>query len=400
MKRRITTFLLLLVAGTATAQEALWGGSGIVSPEVHEDGSVTFRYASATTEKVSITGDFLPAERRQTPHGEVTGPGMAAFKPDSVEGLWSYTTGPLPSELYNYSLYVNGIKTADPSNVYLVRDIATLTNIFIVGGGRGNLYSVQDVPHGTVSKRWYHSPTLGCDRRVTIYTPAGYEQSEERYPVLYLLHGMGGDEEAWCELGRATQILDNLIAQGKAEPMIVVMANGNADQQGAPGQTHEGLYKPHTRLRRTMEGSFERSFPDIIDFIDKNYRTVAKKEGRAIAGLSMGGFHAMHISRYYPDTFDYVGLFSAAIRPDEKRTAGVEIYADIERTLERQRDNGLALYWIACGTDDFLWDANTQYRALLDSMDFPYTFRQSEGGHTWRNWRVYLSEFVPMLFKK
>ncbi len=388
MKKITITTLLLLAAGAVMAQEALWGGSEITSPEIHEDGSVTFRYGSVVAEKVFVNGDFLSADNRPAPLTK------------GADGIWSYTTEPLASELYNYSFTVNALPIADPSNVYLVRDIATLTNIFIVGGGQGDLYSVQDVEHGTVTKRWYNSPSLGVSRRVTIYTPAGYEQSKRRYPVLYLLHGMGGDEEAWCELGRATQILDNLIAQGKAEPMIVVMTNGNADQQGAPGQTHEGLYKPHTKLPRTMEGSFELSFPDIIDFVDRNYRTVAKSGGRAIAGLSMGGFHAMHISRHYPKTFDYVGLFSAAIRPDEKRTKGIEFYADIETTLERQRDNGLKLYWIACGTDDFLWQANVEYRKLLDEMHFPYTFRQSEGGHTWRNWRVYLSEFVPMLFKE
>ncbi len=399
MKKSIITLAMLLMAGIATAQEALWGGNDIISPEVHEDGSVTFRYASATAEKVSVTGDFLPTEKRQTPWGEFDAPGVAQLEKGD-DGVWTYTTGPLAPELYNYSLTVDGMKVADPSNVYLVRDIATLTNIFIVGGGQGDLYAVQDVPHGTVSKRWYHSPVLGCDRRMTVYTPAGYEQSKRRYPVLYLLHGMGGDEEAWSELGRAAQILDNLIAAGKASPMIVVMTNGNADQQAAPGQTHEGLYKPTTRLPRTMEGSFERSFKDVVAFIDKSYRTVAKKERRAIAGLSMGGFHSMHISRYYPDTFDYVGLFSAAIRPDDKRTQGVEIYENIEQTLERQRDNGVALYWIACGNKDFLWEANREYRALLDGMNFPYTFRESEGGHTWRNWRIYLSEFVPMLFQK
>src|SRR5690606_38103369 len=145
---------------------------------------------------------------------------------EGANGIWEYTTEqPLPSELYSYSFIIDGIKTSDPNNMYLVRDVASLTNIFLVGGGQADYYKVNNVAHGTVSKRWYNSPTLKKDRRITIYTPAGYETSNLEYPVLYLLHGMGGDEEAWNTLGRTIQIMDNLIAQGKAKPMIVVMPN-------------------------------------------------------------------------------------------------------------------------------------------------------------------------------
>ncbi len=398
MKKFVLSLLALAAIGSADAQEALWGGQQIISPEVRADGTVTFRFIAPAADKVEITGDFLPAQRVTTPYGEFDAPGVTELTRGS-DGIWEYTSDKLASELYNYSFIVDGLKVTDPNNVYLVRDIASLTNIFIVGGERGDLYGVQDVPHGTLAQCWYPSPALGMERRMTIYTPAGYETSGKRYPVLYLLHGMGGDEEAWITLGRAAQIMDNLIAAGKAEEMIVVMTNGNADQQAAPGESKEGLYKPTTQLPRTMEGSFERSFRDVISFVDANYRTVAAKQGRAIAGLSMGGFHSMHISRIYPDTFDYVGLFSAAIMPDKQRAAGVEMYANIPETLAKQRDNGLKLYWIACGNSDFLWQANLDYRNMLDSMNFPYTFRESDGGHIWRNWRIYLSEFVPQLFK-
>lgn len=392
-------FILCFALSTlfAGAQEALWSHTDITSPEVHADGSVTFRLVAPDAEKVELTGDFLPPQRIMTPKGEQASAGVVTML-RREGGLWEYTSDPLASELYGYSFLVDGLRVTDSNNVYLNRDIASLTNIFLVGGGQGDLYGVQEVPHGSVTRCWYPSPALDATRRLSVYTPAGYESSpERRYPVLYLLHGMGGDEEAWLSLGRAAQILDNLIAQGKAEPMIVVLTNGNAALQAAPGETAQGLYKPTTRLPRTMEGSFELSFRDVIDYVDGHYRTLASKEGRAIAGLSMGGFHALHISRYYADTFDYVGLFSAAIRPD--RAVNSPVYADFEQTLERQKTNGLKLYWIACGEDDFLWDLNTEYRALLDQMNFPYTFRQSEGGHTWRNWRVYLSEFLPQLFR-
>src|SRR5690606_15269401 len=186
-----------------------------------------------------------------------------------------------------------------------------------------DLYKVQDIPHGTVAKRWYDSPGLGMDRRITIYTPPGYESGSQKYPVLYLLHGAGGDEEAWNTLGRTAQIMDNLISQGKVKPMIVVMPNGNVIQDAAPGEGHDGFYKPQIMVAKTMDGTYEANFMDIIKFVEANYRVKADKANRAVAGLSMGGFHSLHISRYYPNTFDYVGLFSAAILPNQNVSSPV-----------------------------------------------------------------------------
>lgn len=171
---------------------------------------------------------------------------------------------------------------------------------------------------------------------MTVYTPVGYETSGKRYPVLYLLHGMGGDEEAWISLGRTAQILDNLIAQGKAKPMIVVMPNGNASQEAAPGESSRGMVPPTMQLPKTMEGSYEQAFPEIVKFIDKNYRTIKSKSGRAIAGLSMGGFHSLHISKQYPDMFNYIGLFSAAIMPNKEVSS--PIYENMEGKLKVQFD--------------------------------------------------------------
>lgn len=380
MKHFLLTLYALCATLSLAAQEALQSNSLPASPEQHADRSVTFRYKAPEAKSVAVVGDFATEKLPMT---------------RNAEGVWEATTQPLESELYSYSFEVDGVRVIDPSNVHTVRDIATVSNLFIVSGERGNLYSVQDVPHGSVSKVWYHSPTLGMERRMTIYTPPGYEEGKGRYPVLYLLHGMGGDEEAWPALGRTAEIIDNLIAQGKAEKMIVVMTNGNAIQQAAPGHSAEGLYKPQFQLPKTMEGSFEKSFTDVVKFVDKHYRTIAKREKRAIAGLSMGGFHALHISRTMPKTFDYVGLFSAATMKGKEES----FYSDMAETLKAQRDNGFKLYWIGIGKEDFLWKMNVEYRQQLDAMEFPYTLRISEGGHTWRNWRIYLSEFAPLIFK-
>ena len=376
--------MVLLMPVAALAQQALWGGSKLVSPEIHENKTVTFRIKVPKAVKVQVLGDFLSK-------------GVADLV-ENKEGVWEYTTPePLAPELYSYAFVVDGLKVNDPNNVYMIRDVATVNNIFIVGGERADLYKVNKVPHGSVSKVWYHSPSLGIDRRMTVYTPAGYETSGKRYPVFYLLHGMGGDENAWSELGRAAQILDNLIAQGKAEPMIVVMTNGNADLEAAPGESSLGYMPPTTRLGKTMEGSFETHFPEVVKFIDKNYRTKANKKNRAIAGLSMGGFHSLHISKQYPDMFDYVGLFSAAIMPGKNATS--PIYKDMEGKLKLQFAKKPALYWIAIGKTDFLYKANKEYRKLLDEKGYPYEYFENEDGHIWRNWRIYLTEFTPKLFK-
>ncbi|MBR4887041.1 MAG: esterase [Muribaculaceae bacterium] len=394
MKRFCVIAVAALCGLSAMAQQAIGVGPKRLSTEVNADNSVTFRLHAPKAVKVEVAGDFLPPmvvdgqERRAV--AEMT---------EMDGGVWEYTTvGPLSPELYSYRFIVDGQEMADPGNVHQLRDVSTITNILIIRNSEcDDLYSVNDVAHGSVSKVWYKSDKLGLNRRLTIYTPPGYESSRKRYPVLYLLHGMGGDENAWSELGRATQILDNLIAQGKAEPMIVVMPNGNASQEAAPGETSEGLKQPSFMLPKTMDGSFEEAFPEIVAFVDKNYRTQAKKSSRAIAGLSMGGFHAMHISKENSDMFDYVGLFSAAVFRGDAATSSV--YADMEQKLKVQFAKRPRLYWIAIGDKDFLYEENVRYRALLDAEGYDYLYFESGDGHVWKNWRIYLSKFVPMLFK-
>lgn len=384
MKRFTLLAVLMLIGTTVFAQQALWGNEQLVSPEIHEDHTVTFRLRAPKAVKVQVVGDF-----------SATG---VAEMVENKEGIWEYTTPqPLAPELYCYNFMVDGLKINDPANVYVIRDIASVFNVFIVGGERADYYKVNNVPHGTMSKVWYESPSLGINRRMTVYTPAGYESSGKRYPVFYLLHGMGGDENAWSELGRAAQIMDNLIAQGKAEPMILVMTNGNAIQEAAPGESSLGMVTPTMQLAKTMEGSFETHFPEVVKFVDKHYRTKANKKNRAIAGLSMGGYHSLHISKQYPDLFNYVGLFSAAIFPFKEVSS--PIYEDMEGKLKVQFDKQPALYWIAIGKTDFLYKANEEYRKMLDEKGYKYEYFENEDGHIWKNWRIYLTEFASKLFK-
>jgi enterochelin esterase-like enzyme len=386
MIKKLVFALLLFTSLNGQAQENLNFNRNkeITSPEINANKSLTFRLMAPNAKKVELQGDLLG---KNDP--------VAMTKQD--DGLWSYTTSPLKSELYSYSFIVDGLKVRDANNVYQIRDVASVVNVVIVPGGKADNYLVKDVPHGTVSKRWYKSPGNEKDRRISIYTPPGYENDKKKYPVLYLLHGMGGDEEAWLALGRTAQILDNLIAEGKVTPMIVVMPNGNVAQAAAPGEDSKGLYKPGMQLPNTMDGKMEETFPDIIKFIEGNYRAKADPAHRAIAGLSMGGFHSLHISRFYPKTFDYVGLFSPAIMPFAKTTSPV--YENFDVTLKNQFNNGLKLYWIGIGKTDFLYKSVADYRKKLDETGAKYTYSESEGGHTWSNWRDYLVLFTPQLFK-
>lgn len=400
MKKIFSTIIATLaICASAFAQQALWGQASVVSPEINPDKTVTFRLVAPKAVTVEVSGDFLPTQKIQTPFGEMEAPGVGVFK-EGKNGVWEYTTpAPVAPELYTYTFKVDGRTMIDPSNVYINRDINSLTSLLLVDGNElTEHFKVKDVPHGTVSKIWYHSDHEGIDRRLTVYTPAGYETSGKKYPVFYLLHGIGGDEEAWYTQGRATQILDNLIAEGKAEPMIVVMTNGNISQHAAPGEGPEGMIPVTMGLPKTMEGTFETCFPEIVKFIDKTFRTKAQKKFRAIGGLSMGGFHSGNISRQYPEMFNYVGLFSAAIG---KESGESEIYKNVDEKIKTQFNakNRPALYYIAIGNSDFLYKDNMEYKKKLDDFGFPYVYKETEGGHIWRNWRIYLDDFAPRLFK-
>ncbi len=403
MKKLVIAIAALCIGLSAHAQQALWGGPSVESPVINADGTVTFRFMAPKAVKVEVTGDFLPTVKQEVEFGgnkmTVDLPGIGELK-EGKGGVWEYTTPfVVAPDLYNYTFRVDGVSQIDPHNMWVNRDVASLTSVLLVpaAGERSDLYAIHRVPHGTVSKVWYNSPTAGFDRRLTVYTPAGYETSKTKYPVLYVLHGIGGDEDAWVTQGRATQILDNLIARGEAKPMIVVFTNGNISQEAAPLENSTGYVNPTMSLPKTMEGSFETAFPEIVKFIDGRYRTIAKKQSRAVCGLSMGGFHTLYLSLNYPDYFNYSGMFSAAIGVSDPSVS--PMYQDFDAKLAKYYASKPRLLWIGCGKTDFLYQANIDFMKKLDQNGFKYTYVETDGGHIWKNWRIYLTEFVPLLFK-
>ena len=373
-----------LMAMNSVAQQQLGQHARVQSPVVNADGTVTFNFYSPSAQRVSVSGDF----------DEIRNQRLEMTKQEN--GVWTVTTKALNPELYSYSLSVDGQRFVDPANSYVNRDISTLSNIFIVtksNDDKGHLYSVNDVPHGTLSRVWYDSPTLGQQRRMTVYLPAAYD-GKKAFPVMYLLHGHGGDETAWGDLGRASQIMDNLIAEGKCVPMIVVMPNGNPTCNAAPGWWHEGMYTPDGNAfnQRGAKASMEESFMDIVNFVDSHYKTVKKRSGRAVTGLSMGGGHTFGISRLYPETFDYYGLQSAAARVQQND-------AKFNEQMSRLFSSKPKLFWIAIGKEDFLIQQNNGLRQYLDAHNYPYEYYENDGGHIWRNWRIYLSMFAQKIFR-
>ena len=416
MKRLLFLASLMLMALTASAQQALWGGASVKSPEINADGTVTFRLNNPKAITVQVTGDFLPQQKVSYKMGdrdvEAEVPGVADLT-QGPDGIWTYTTeNALDPELYSYTFLVNGTRLLDPSNIYMNRDVATWTSIFIVSkeeGDKGNLYLVNNVPHGNLQKVWYDSPTLGMTRRMTVYTPPKYEENPKvKYPVLYLCHGAGGDENAWSELGRAAQILDNLIAQGKAKPMIVVMPNGNPNCEAAPGEWGFGMYQPSFGAGGPQlpqaKASIPESFPDIMNYVEKHYRVLKRAANTAMCGLSMGGGQTFQTTKMYPGKFGYIGLFSAAVSlgawgdqtPLSEKMRTDEAFNKEMAALFAAKPK---LYFIGIGKTDFLIQANNDYRAWLTEKGYPFEYLETDGGHIWRNWRIYLTHFAEELFK-
>lgn len=350
------------------------------SPDIQDDGTVTFRYYNPKAVSVVVEGGCINGGRAQ----------MEEVAPGAFEYV---TPAPVSPQMYYYNYVVDGRRVIDDLNPWVIRDVNYLFSVLLVKGGLSDDFVVKDVPHGTVSKVWYHSDKAGFDRRMTVYTPAGYETSKKKYPVVYILHGMGGDEEAWVTQGRACQILDNLIADGRCKPAIAVFTNGNISVDAAPGESARGYDKPNYNLPQTMEGSFEESFPEVVKFIDGRYRTIAKQSSRAICGLSMGGYHTLYISANNPKMFGYVGLFSAAITP----RSDSPVYQDIDAKLVAQFA-AKPYYFIGIGKDDFLYQDNVSHRQRLDTAGHPYEYMETSGDHNWINWKIYLHHFLQKLF--
>lgn len=374
-------FALLLGAAVQThAQEiSAMQAPRVVSPEVNTDKSVTFRVLSEKATEVSLNGSWMGF--RET---------LPLVKGE--QGVWSVTTKPLPSSMYHYNFYIDGVPAIDPTNSQALRDGTRYASLLMVPGEEAEVFQLNDTPHGNISQVWYDSPSLGTDRRMYVYTPPGYDSGKDSYPVLYLLHGAGGDEDAWSSLGRANLILDNLIASGESKPMIVVMTNGNAWQTstlrnvpGKPAPTRETFGQ--------FQGKFEKSLvEDVVPFIEKNFRVKADKGHRALAGLSMGGGHTINASIAYPGTFGYIGVFSSGIFD-----ANADM-AEMEKKFTALKNSGVNTYWVACGKDDFVMESNKRLLSVLEKTGFEHEYFENEGGHTWANWRTYLSMFTPMLF--
>ncbi len=385
MRKILISFLLAAIAASTTGQPER---PAVVSPEICDNNTVTFRLHAPDASTVSVAGSWM----------EEWGATVQLVKGE--EDIHEITVGPLPSEMYTYTFIVNGVRAIDPNNPTAVRDGRRNESMFIVPGEKGDLYSTGAGPRGTLKKVWYPSPSLGMDRRMYVYTPPGYDTSGDSYPVLYLLHGGGGDEDAWTTLGRAPQIMDNLIAAGRAKPMIVVMTNGNPGQAVAQNEPLAGSVKREQSPAAGMAGGrFERSLvEDVIPFIEKHYRIDARPQSRAVAGLSMGGIQTMSLSFTYPEKFDWYGIMSMGL-VDMTRFGIEDDYETRKQRLGNLRNTNPSLYWIACGTEDFLYNSVVELIAFLDSQDFPHTYVETGGGHTWDRWRLYLSELAPLLFR-
>lgn len=375
--RKLVSFLAVLcIVFTAGAQElANFRGETIVSPEI-KDGSVTFRLKADYATDVKLYGSWMADynDRVQMTRGE--------------NCVWEVTVPAPAPEIYTYNFVADGVAVSDPSNVMMQRDGTRYLSMLLIDGERSENYKEAN-KRGTVSHIWYDSELLGLNRRITVYTPYGYETSKKtKYPVLYLLHGGGGDEEAWSSMGRAAQILDNLIEKGLAEPMIVVMPNGNPGQQAA---CTFGLPVSEINYRDpAFANSYVKSLvTEIVPFIEKNYRAIPKKEARAIAGLSMGGGHTTSATMLFPGVFDYICPMSCGLRDGE----------NVDAQMQAIKKAGYKLYWIGCGTADFAWPGTEKMVEILKRNGLEYTLFASDGGHVWYNWRYYLNTFATLLFK-
>ncbi len=342
----------------------------VISPEVHSDRTVTFRVRAPNAKEVKVSGEW---------------PGGAKDLANDGAGLWSVTLGPLEPELYGYSFSIDGFQTLDPGNSSVKPMRSPRTSILDIPGDKPHDFRPA-IAHGAVRVHAYESKALNKRRGLYVYTPPDYDkQPSSRYPVLYLFHGAGDNEATWIVLGRAHWILDNLLADGKVKPMIVVMTDGHAAPPSPPGGGAGGF-------SRNIEVFEQDLLKDVIPFVEANYRIQPNAENRAIIGLSMGGGQSLTIGLTHPELFAWVGGMSSAVFNPEATLANA--LKDPQKTNER-----LKLLWFGCGQDDFLIKNNQQFSELLEKAGIKHTFRQSPGNHSWPVWRRYLAEFAPLPFK-
>ena len=380
MKKLFTVLAAaLLFAGAASAQEIanFNRGQQVVSPEVTADG-ITFRLAADYATVVTLSGNWM--DYTAAPIPMTKGPG----------GVWEVTIPSLEPEIYTYNFNVDGVAVNDPVNFKVQRDGTRFLNMVFVPGARSEVYN--EAKHrGTLTTMWYDSALLGINRRMIVYTPYGYDNPKNKkvkYPVLYLLHGGGGDEEAWSSMGRAAEIMDNLIERGEAVPMIVVMPNGNPNPQAAPTlgiETTDVNYRDPAFANAYVNSLVT----EIIPFVESHFRVIAKPSSRAISGLSMGGGHTLSASQLYPSVFDYICPLSISSQDTP----------EIRAQLRAIKNDGYRLYWVGVGNTDFLYEGAQTLDKILTEEGLQHTFYVSEGGHEWKNWRLYLQTFAKLLFK-
>lgn len=358
------------------AQRQLTPNDTLQSPKALNDKRVTIQIYAPKATEVMVSGDFQA--------------GKPVGLTKNEQGVWSAMIGPLRPDYYTYTLMVDGVRTMDPKNPVIKQGISSLENVMVVPGPETAFQDNRAVPHGEVREVWYASKSLNMMRRMRVYTPPGYEKGTAKYPVFYLLHGGGDDDSGWNSIGRAGFILDNLIAAGQAKPMVVVMPNGSMPMPPSTGM-------PNAQTMSNMRAMFNTELlSDIMPHVEKTYRTLPNRENRAVAGLSMGGFQTLDVVLSRPELFNYVGVFSSGFfgpTIDEAETKYAKALND------PAFNKGKKLFWIGIGKDDFVMDANKKTLALLDKHQIKYQYKETSGGHTWTNWRQYLNEYVPMLFK-
>ena len=377
----INCFISLFVSAQIT--------TNMQSPIIDYQNRVTFNYVNKDVAQVLIEGIFTQP---------------TSMKGDN--GTWSFTTYPLASEMYTYKYIIDNQKILDPLNKNIVCDIDDTLSYFIVGGNPGSYYIDNNVPHGTVQQLWYNSKYNKDmpQRRLSVYLPAEYNQNpDKRYPVLYLLHGTGGDELAWLGMGRLAQIMDNMITEGKTVPMIVVMPNGIAELDAAPGNSPYMSGKAKHINVSSWLGRTERALPlEVLPFIEKHFRTInGLFSPQSVNILTDNNIKRSDTITSGIDKFmdKMTSLFQKVYDGKRLMLTDVDMYKDIDNKLINQFSNPPVLYYIAIGKEDPLKPFVDVYRTKLSNIGCVYTYNETSGGHSWENWRKYLLDFLPHLFK-
>ena len=346
-------------------------GDTLKSIRISADKKVTFSIYAPKASEVSVTGDF-----QQTY-------GALKLQKDQI-GIWSVTVGPVTPDLYTYDFSVDGLKVVDPKNIQLKEGAGGYSNLLEVPGKEAEYMAVKNVPHGKLEKVWFNAETLGKTSRVHIYTPPGYENMKGKLPVLYLQHGGGDNDASWATAGRANFILDNLLAEGKMKPMIVVMPFGNPGGGFFSGAGVEA------------DPYYAYFFKDLVPYIESHYNVGTTRDSRAYAGLSMGGLQALNMGVFYPEKFAYVLPLSTGFFPEILKSME-EKYAS---NLKNSEINKLKLFWIAMGGEkDIAYKNGENTKALFDKFGIRYQTNSYPAGHTFITWRHNLVEFAPLLFK-